>query len=755
MPMPLVSCIMPTADRREFVPRAIECFLRQDYPEKELVILDDGGDGVADLIPADPRIRYFQETQRRSVGAKRNWLCGQARGEVIAHWDDDDWYAPNRLGYQLAWLLDSGKDLCGINRPLFYEPSTRRAWEYVYPEGGRFWLSGSTLCYWRRYWLAHPFRDVQVGEDNHFVWSGSAEQMLVLPDHRFHVAIIHDRNTSPKRVSDVWWKPFPLESIEQILAAGHLPAQPGTGAALVFPSPSQGEGLGERVFPAALALPTQPREEIPPMTVALASDLDLPEYRAFNQAGPALPRMRRWELPFVLFHARLDDTMAVLDCTINPVDFGHRLNLLYPHVLYRHWNPVQQGRFCLPFGFPEQSFDRVFCVNTLEHLLREQREALVAALSRLLKPGGWLLSASDYYFDSSWSNPAFLKMGVVRPDRAEVFNGWNPVRTGEWRELFQRHGLNPASAWEGDPQEGDGSLYLNDPPYAHATVGGVFHKGEGRAPADGRRVVLALLTWNTRDISLDSVRAYQQEALLLQRLGHTPVVCVCDNGSDDGTAQELGQAREASPVPMELILNDRNEGNSIARNQIIDFALESGADYLLFMDGDIEAVPFSSVAMLRYMESMGSRLGCIGADSAGQTPLREKAARCWFSVTGQRIDTTNLVAWTQYGMFRCEMFKAGVRFDASTPFDGPGWGFEDNDLAFQMDALGYVNQRFFGMTYLHRAMRSSIRVMRQRGIDAAALFARRKQYVVDKWAGQTHLEAGPLAYIRRVAMPAN
>ena len=47
--LPLVSCIMPTADRRRFVPQAIRNFLAQDYAERELVILDDGADSIADL----------------------------------------------------------------------------------------------------------------------------------------------------------------------------------------------------------------------------------------------------------------------------------------------------------------------------------------------------------------------------------------------------------------------------------------------------------------------------------------------------------------------------------------------------------------------------------------------------------------------------------------------------------------------------------------------------------------------------------
>ena len=56
-PMPLVSCIMPTYNRRPFVPKAIEYFLRQDYPNRELIILDDGDDRVADLVPDLPSLR--------------------------------------------------------------------------------------------------------------------------------------------------------------------------------------------------------------------------------------------------------------------------------------------------------------------------------------------------------------------------------------------------------------------------------------------------------------------------------------------------------------------------------------------------------------------------------------------------------------------------------------------------------------------------------------------------------------------------
>src|SRR5215471_6882917 len=85
--LPLVSCIMPTANRRRFVPEAVRLFLAQDYSNKELVIVDDGEDSAADLIPKHRQIRYLRLDNRQSTGAKRNLACTVASGGIIAHWD--------------------------------------------------------------------------------------------------------------------------------------------------------------------------------------------------------------------------------------------------------------------------------------------------------------------------------------------------------------------------------------------------------------------------------------------------------------------------------------------------------------------------------------------------------------------------------------------------------------------------------------------------------------------------------------------
>jgi glycosyltransferase involved in cell wall biosynthesis len=214
---PLVSCIMPTADRRRFVPLAVEYFLRQDYQHKELVVVDDGEDAVADLMPPDSRVRYFRLEGRRSVGAKRNFACGQARGELIAHWDDDDWHAPRRLSYQAGTLAGSGADVCGINTLLFYDPERGQAWKYDYPRGRRFWLGGSSLCYRRAFWESNRFADISVGEDARFVWGGAPDRMLALDDPTFHVGLIHSGNVSPKQTHGAFWRPYPVREIQLLI----------------------------------------------------------------------------------------------------------------------------------------------------------------------------------------------------------------------------------------------------------------------------------------------------------------------------------------------------------------------------------------------------------------------------------------------------------------------------------------------------------------------------------------------------------
>jgi glycosyltransferase involved in cell wall biosynthesis len=230
---PLVSCVMPTANRRELVPQAIRLFLRQDYANRELVIVDDGADGVGDLVPDDPRIRYLRLSGRRVLGTKRNECVEASQGDLIMHWDDDDWMAPWRIGYQVHHLLEQRVQVCGLREVVHLDLVGWRSWRFVCPGRVRAWVAGGTLCYRRELWERNRFPDVDVGEDSAFLWRGRPGRVLALPDDRFYVALVHPGNTAPKQTSHPWWRPIDHEQVlERLGGDGRFYAELAAGLAM-------------------------------------------------------------------------------------------------------------------------------------------------------------------------------------------------------------------------------------------------------------------------------------------------------------------------------------------------------------------------------------------------------------------------------------------------------------------------------------------------------------------------------------------
>ena len=213
--IPLVSCLMPTRDRRKFVPRAVEHFLRQTHPRRELVVVDDGQRPVEDLLPPDPRIRYHRVERPMMLGAKRNLACSLAAGELLAHWDDDDWMADHRLSAQVRALTSTpGAEACGLSSVRFFDPAAGRAWEYRWTDRDRAWVAGGTLLFRRAAWERRPFPEVRTGEDTRWVWALPPAAVAQMGDVSLYAALVHPGNTSRKRTAEARWHPLPLSAVQ-------------------------------------------------------------------------------------------------------------------------------------------------------------------------------------------------------------------------------------------------------------------------------------------------------------------------------------------------------------------------------------------------------------------------------------------------------------------------------------------------------------------------------------------------------------
>ena len=198
-----MTCICPTrANRRRYLPTAIQCFQGQTYPNKELLILQDGkGEDLGSICRDQPNVRFLRYPSERAIGTKRNLCCELAMGEIILHWDDDDWSFSNRIREQVDAIL-AGPPVAGYRTLHFFDERTGKAHEY---RGGVQYVVGTSLAYRRSWWQEHKFRDFACGEDNDF--RDRARGVLAAMDGLGKmVALTHGAGTSPRHINRTQWR---------------------------------------------------------------------------------------------------------------------------------------------------------------------------------------------------------------------------------------------------------------------------------------------------------------------------------------------------------------------------------------------------------------------------------------------------------------------------------------------------------------------------------------------------------------------
>jgi glycosyltransferase involved in cell wall biosynthesis len=225
---PLISCLCLTVPgRAKLLLDAVQCFTRQTYPNRELLIVCDPGHAIETAAIVKPhdglraRIAVIPTELKLLIGSKRNVGCAYATGEYIAVWDDDDYSGPLRLQHQLAALQASDKAVTTYRRmPFFFE------------ETGAWWLSpygatpttsnlgvGSSLFFRRDWWQDHKFTHRQISEDMLFCrTAANAQQLLILEECGRMFARRHADNT--------WKLKMPAEGWEKIAMPAWIGAYP-------------------------------------------------------------------------------------------------------------------------------------------------------------------------------------------------------------------------------------------------------------------------------------------------------------------------------------------------------------------------------------------------------------------------------------------------------------------------------------------------------------------------------------------------
>lgn len=118
MTYPLVSVIIPTYRRAEFLCATIDSVLNQTYPNIEIIVVDDNGIGTEyqkntekRLLPyiEQGKIKYLCHEVNKNGSAARNTGFRASHGEYVNFLDDDDELMPKKIELQVNCLLGTDK----------------------------------------------------------------------------------------------------------------------------------------------------------------------------------------------------------------------------------------------------------------------------------------------------------------------------------------------------------------------------------------------------------------------------------------------------------------------------------------------------------------------------------------------------------------------------------------------------------------------------------------------------------------------
>jgi glycosyltransferase involved in cell wall biosynthesis len=105
-----VSVLIPLYNRASYILETINSVLEQDYPDIELIVIDDGstdgGDLLVEQFAERGELKLLRHPGRINKGqaAALNLGLTVATGEFIAVLDSDDLYVPGKISKQVTFF---------------------------------------------------------------------------------------------------------------------------------------------------------------------------------------------------------------------------------------------------------------------------------------------------------------------------------------------------------------------------------------------------------------------------------------------------------------------------------------------------------------------------------------------------------------------------------------------------------------------------------------------------------------------------
>lgn len=123
MKQPLVSVVIPTYARSQYICRAIDSVLNQTYQNIEIIVVDDNGEYTENQLATyemlkpyieKQQIKYIPHKLNQNGSAARNTGIFNAKGEYICLLDDDDEFFPDKIEKQVHVLNQLDNSWAGV-----------------------------------------------------------------------------------------------------------------------------------------------------------------------------------------------------------------------------------------------------------------------------------------------------------------------------------------------------------------------------------------------------------------------------------------------------------------------------------------------------------------------------------------------------------------------------------------------------------------------------------------------------------------
>ena len=191
---------------------SIQSFLEQSYPNKELVIINDGEYNFDHI--QDDRVREIHLNRKYPLGSLRNiGLEAIPKNAVWMQWDDDDWHHPEVMKRQYDYMISNGADMCLLSNQVQYCFRIDSAW--VLSRRG---IPGTVMCRNKkdiRYPLLNKDEDTQFYRDYRKKYKASWFQN---PPH-LYLRFIHGSNTCDEEHFGIAYRKENSWNLDEISAA--------------------------------------------------------------------------------------------------------------------------------------------------------------------------------------------------------------------------------------------------------------------------------------------------------------------------------------------------------------------------------------------------------------------------------------------------------------------------------------------------------------------------------------------------------